>query len=114
MYYLIKILLSAVIIVIISEVAKKSTFIGSLVASLPLVSILALIWLFYETGDKNKISELSYGIFWLVIPSLSLFLTLPLFLKTFTFYISLLFSITIMLIFYIIMLYVLSYFGIKL
>ncbi|MBZ0180110.1 MAG: DUF3147 family protein, partial [Melioribacteraceae bacterium] len=92
MYYVIKIFLSSILILIISEVSKKSSIMGSIFASLPLLSILAFIWLYYDTGDKSKIAALSNGIFWLVIPSLSLFISLPLLLKKFEFYVSLLLS----------------------
>jgi len=50
-------------------------------ASLPLTSLLAFVWLYLETGDIQKISTLSQGIFWLVIPSLLLFVLLPLMLR---------------------------------
>ena len=114
MYYLIKILISSVIILLISEVSKKSSFLGSLFASFPLVSILAFLWLYYDTGDKIKVASLSNGIFWLVIPSLSLFISLPLLLKKYDFYLSLFISTVIMLICYYIMVFILGKFGIKL
>lgn len=73
-YYVIKVLLSAIIIVMVAEISKSSTFWGSVLASLPLVSILAFLWLYIDTKNSEKIAELSINIFWLVIPSLSLFL----------------------------------------
>ncbi|MEM9821748.1 MAG: DUF3147 family protein [Bacteroidota bacterium] len=81
MQYLIKILLSAILVTAISEVAKRSSFWGAVLASLPFLSILAFIFLYTETKDVQKISALSTDIFWLVIPSLALFLTLPFLLK---------------------------------
>ena len=54
---------------------------GAVFASIPIVSILGMIWLYIDTNDVSKISDLSIGIFWLVIQSLILFLILPLFLK---------------------------------
>ena len=75
--YAIKILLTSVIVVAISELAKRESFWGALLASLPLTSLLAFVWLYVETGDVNKVAGLSQGIFWLVIPSLPLFLILP-------------------------------------
>jgi len=81
MQYLIKILLSAVLITAISEIAKRSSFWGAVLASLPFVSILAFIFLYTDTKDIQKISALSTDIFWLVIPSLVLFLALPFLLK---------------------------------
>jgi hypothetical protein len=80
-YYSAKVLLSAVLIVAISEGAKRSTFFGALLASIPLTSVLAIVWLYVETGNTASITSLSVGIFWLVIPSLLLFLLLPVLLK---------------------------------
>jgi F0F1-type ATP synthase assembly protein I len=77
MYLLIKFTLSAALVVAISEIARRSALIGALIASLPLVSLLAMIWLYHETGDTTRIASLSTGIFWLVLPSLVLFLLLP-------------------------------------
>ncbi len=75
--YAIKTLLSAAIIVAVSELAKRSTLAGSLLASLPLVSLVAMVWLQVETGDSARVAALSRGIFWLVLPSLVLFAALP-------------------------------------
>ncbi|MBK6659248.1 MAG: DUF3147 family protein [Proteobacteria bacterium] len=73
----IKLVLSAGIIVGVSEIARRSTFLGAVLASLPLTSLLAFVWLYVETGDVERISSLSGSIFWLVLPSLLLFLLLP-------------------------------------
>ena len=78
LYTALKVLLTAVLIVIISEVSKRSTIFGAVVASLPLTSLLAFVWLYGETGDTAKIASLSQNIFWFVLPSLVLFLALPL------------------------------------
>ena len=58
-YYLLKLLLSAGIIVTVSEVAKVNAGLGALIKSLPLVSILAMIWLYVDTSDRDQIAELS-------------------------------------------------------
>src|SRR5690349_12545977 len=103
-YYALKVLISAALIVAVSEISKRSSFIGGLVASLPLVSILAFIWLYVDTRSAEKISALSYSIFWLVLPSLVLFFALPWLLKkTENFYLSLGGSIAIMLATYFVM-----------
>jgi hypothetical protein len=81
LYYALKVIISALLIVAISEIAKRSTGFAALVASLPLTSLLAFIWLHIEDSPPEKIAELSTQIFWLVIPSLVLFLLLPLLLK---------------------------------
>ncbi len=80
-YYFIKIFISALLIVAISELAKRSTGFAALVASLPLVSLLAFIWLHVEGTPPDKIAELSSEVFWLVIPSLLMFILLPVLLK---------------------------------
>lgn len=81
MLYFIKLIISAALIVAISEISKRDDWLGGLLASLPLVSLLAIVWLYVETRDIVKISSLSMSIFWLVLPSLSFFVVLPLMLK---------------------------------
>jgi len=90
---LLKVILSAVIIVVVSEVAKRSSVFGALIASLPLTSLLAIIWLYLDTGETAKVSGLASGILWLIIPSLLFFVALPLLLRAgVNFWISLLIS----------------------
>ena len=81
LYYALKVIISALLIVAISEIAKRSTGVAALVAALPLTSLLAFIWLHVEAAPSGQIAELSTQIFWLVIPSLLLFLLLPFLLK---------------------------------
>jgi hypothetical protein len=99
-YLILKYLLSAFIVVLISEVSKKSSFIGAITASLPLVSILGMIWLYYDTKNIGQVVKLSKDIFWLVIPSLSLFILFPVLAKRFDFAISLSLSVVAMMAFY--------------
>ncbi|MEO8164831.1 MAG: DUF3147 family protein [Betaproteobacteria bacterium] len=75
--YIVKIALTSLIIVAISEIAKRNSFWAAALASLPLTSLLAFVWLYLETGDAERVAALSHGVFWLVIPSLPLFLLLP-------------------------------------
>jgi hypothetical protein len=81
LYYALKVIISALIIVAISEIAKRSTGFAALVASLPLTSLLAFVWLYMEASPSEQIANLSSQIFWLVLPSLLLFLLLPLLLR---------------------------------
>jgi hypothetical protein len=74
---ILKVLITSILVVAISEAAKRSSLFGALVASLPLTSLLAMGWLYADTGDAQKVADLAYGIFWLVLPSLILFLLLP-------------------------------------
>ena len=114
-YYLVKIFVTTVLIVVISEIAKRSTFIGAILASVPLVSLLAMIWLYIDTKDVTRISNLSISIFWLVIPSLTLFLALPLLLKQgLNFYLSIGISIVLTVGCYWIMVSALNHFGVEL
>ena len=76
-YLIIKALLSGVIIMAVSEIAKRSPAFGALVASLPLVSVLAIIWLWRDTGDTSRIANHAEATFWYVIPSLPMFLAFP-------------------------------------
>lgn len=113
LYYATKLILSAAIIVIVSEVAKTSAGLGALIKSLPLVSILAMIWLYVDTHDNAKIAELSIATFWLVLPTLPMFLVLPALLKSGVgFYLSLTLSALVMVACYAVAVPILARFGI--
>jgi hypothetical protein len=81
MFYAVKLLASAFIIVLVSELAKRNSLLGGLIASLPLVSLLAITWLYIETKSVAQVSSFSISVFWMVLPSLSFFLLLPVLLK---------------------------------
>lgn len=89
-YYLTKIFVSAALIALISEISKRSTLLGAILASVPLVSVLAMIWLYVDTHDVAQVASLSRSIVWLVLPSLVLFVLLPVLLERgYAFYLSL-------------------------
>jgi hypothetical protein len=112
--YILKILLSAVVLVAVSALAKRSSFWAAALASLPLTSLLAFVWLYFDSADVQKIGALSYGIFWLVLPSLILFVTLPLLLRNgFGFWTSLSTSCVATAIAYLGMVKILGVFGIR-
>ncbi|MFP2768142.1 DUF3147 family protein [Oceanisphaera sp. KMM 10153] len=114
-YYIIKVVITTVLVVAISEVAKRSSVVGAIMASVPLISVLAMIWLYIDTKDVTKISNLSISIFWLVIPSLALFLTLPFLLaQGLNFYLSMSVSIGVTIVCYWAMALVLEGLGMKL
>lgn len=75
--YVVKVALTSVLVVAISEVSKRSTLLGALLASLPLTSLLAIVWLWHDTRDAARVAELTSDIFWLVLPSLLFFVVLP-------------------------------------
>lgn len=77
MLLILKYLLTAGVVVLVSEVAKRSDQAGALVASLPLVTFLVLIWLHLENQSPDKISNHAYYTFWYVIPTLPMFLAFP-------------------------------------
>tara|TARA_B100000427_G_scaffold83169_1_gene67872 strand:- start:249 stop:599 length:351 start_codon:yes stop_codon:yes gene_type:complete len=80
-YLIIKTLISAIVIVLVSEIAKRSTLMAGLIASIPLTSFLAFIWLYWETNNSQKVIDLSNSIVLMIIPSLVFFIILPLALK---------------------------------
>ncbi|GAB1467582.1 hypothetical protein MASR2M64_02560 [Candidatus Cloacimonadota bacterium] len=112
--YIIKTIVTLIIIVAVSEIAKKSSLIGGIIVSLPLVSILAMMWLWIDTKSKVKVAELSTTIFWLVIPSLVLFISLPILLKKLDFGWAMVLSCSLTIAAYYIMISVLGVFNIKL
>lgn len=90
LYLVIKAGLSGVIIALVSEVAGKYPGFGALIASLPLISILGMIWLWRDTGDAVRMAAHAEATFWFVLPSLPMFLLVPVMLRNgFGFWISL-------------------------
>ena len=77
LYLAMKAIISGAIIAFVSEVAKRSPGIGALFLSLPLISILAFIWLWFDTSDKEGIAALAQSTFWFVLATLPMFLLLP-------------------------------------
>jgi hypothetical protein len=114
-YYLIKIALTTGLIVAISEVAKRSSLLAAILASVPLVSVLAMIWLYIDTKDIVKVSNLATSVCWLILPSLALFVALPLLLKQgLNFYLSISVAIGLTILSYWVMLSILKYWGVRL
>lgn len=85
-----KYLLTAGVVVIVSEIAKRSDKLGGFVAALPLVTILALIWLYVEQQPQEKIANHAWYTFWYVIPTLPMFLVFPFLLPRLGFWLTLL------------------------
>jgi len=114
-YYFLKIIVTTFLVVLISETAKRSSLFGAIVASIPLISVLAIIWLYVDTKSVEKVSALSSSVFWLVLPSLALFISLPMMLsRGMNFYLSLSIAILVTVGCYFAMIEALSFFGIKL
>jgi len=112
--YSFKIALTAAAVVAASEVAKRSTLWGAAIASLPLTSLLTFIWLYVDTGDAQRVAGLSQSVFWLVLPSLTMFLLLPLLLRSgVAFWLSLVVASTATAAAYVAMAWCLGRFGIR-
>jgi uncharacterized membrane protein len=82
LYWIVKAVVSGILIATISEVARRNPGWGGLLASLPLTSLIALIWLWRDTGDTLRIADQATSTFWFVLPSLPLFLIIPAMLRS--------------------------------
>jgi len=110
-----KYLITAFIIVFVSEIAKQSDKLGALISSLPLVTILIMIWLYIENQSIEKIANHAYYTFWYVIPTLPMFLIIPYLLsRGYSFSITLGISIVITFFCFIVTAYFTKYFGVNL
>jgi len=77
LYLILKAAISGVIIAVVSEVAKRSPGFGALIASLPLVSVMGMMWLWRDTTDPVRMAAHAQATFWFVLPSLPMFLLIP-------------------------------------
>lgn len=112
--YTIRVVVTALIVVAVVEVAKRSPLWAAVLASLPLTSVLAFIWLYVDTGTPGQIATLSRGIFWLVLPSLVLFVALPALLdRGFGFWVALLLACVLTAATYLVTIRLLARFGIQ-
>lgn len=80
--YVAKVVVTAFLVVAVTELGKRSSFWGAVFASLPLTSLMAFVWLYVDTGDRQAVAALSRSIFWLVLPSLPLFVLFPAMLRS--------------------------------
>ncbi len=114
-YLLLKALLSGLVIAAASEIARRSPGLGGLVVSLPLVSLLAFLWLWRDTGDPERIAALSQSAFWFFLPSMPMFLALPVMLRAgLNFWLALFLACALTLALYLMMVAIGPRFGLKL
>ena len=113
-YLIIKYLISGGLVVLVSELAKRSDKLGGLIAALPLVTVLALIWLYMEGQPTSKIANHAYYTFWYVLPTLPMFLIFPYLLSKWGFVLSLLASVLITALVFFLVALVLKPFGVDL
>ena len=109
-----KYLLTAGIVVLVSELAKRSDRLGGLMAALPLVTLLALIWLHLEQQPVQRIANHAWYTFWYVLPTLPMFLAFPLLLPRLGFWSTLAACVVITLLSFTLFAFVLRRFGIEL
>lgn len=88
-WILIKYAITAGMVVLISEVAKRSDRLGGLIAALPLVTVLVLVWMKLEGQSQQKIANHAWYTFWYVVPTLPMFLLFPFFYQRFGFWMTL-------------------------
>jgi hypothetical protein len=111
-YAIVKAFLSGIIVSAVSETAKRSPSLGALIASLPIVSVLSMIWLWQDTKDSERIATHAESTFWMVLPSLPMFLILPALLRGgMHFYIALSLSCLITIVLYFLMVWAFKRFG---
>jgi len=82
LYLIIKAALSGIIVAAVSEIARRYPGWGGLVASLPLTSLLAMVWLYRDTHEPQRVAELSMSTFWFFLPSVPLFVALPMLIRS--------------------------------
>jgi hypothetical protein len=114
LWILSKYLLTAAVVVVVSELAKRSDKLGALVAALPLVTLLTLIWLYVEQQPAQKIANHAWYTFWYVLPSMPMFLAFPLLLPRLGFWPTLLACVIITLLSFALLVFVTRRFGIEL
>ncbi len=111
----VKALVSGVIVAAVSEIARRYPGVGGLVASLPLVSVLGMIWLWHDRPDTANMAHHSTATFWFVLPSLPMFLVIPALLRSgMNFYLALTLSCGLTIALYVGMIALAPRFGVRL
>jgi len=115
MYWLItKYFITAALVVLISEVAKRSDRLGALIGALPLVTFLALIWMYVEGQPASKLSNHAFYTFWYVIPTLPMFIAFPFVHARFSFAATMLISVVLTMLCFVITVFVAKLFNVNL
>jgi hypothetical protein len=113
-YLILKYLITAGVVVLVSEFAKRSDKLGGLIAALPIVTVLTLIWLYVEQQPASKIANHAYYTFWCVLPTLPMFLLFPYLLPKWGFVVSLITCVIFTTIVFLLFAFLLKRFGIDL
>lgn len=109
-----KYLVTAAIVVLVSEIAKRSDKLGALIVALPMVTVLALIWMYLEQQPQERLASHAWYTFWYVLPTLPMFLLFPLLLPRLGFWLTLLASAAITVTCFLLFAMTLRRFGIEL
>jgi len=113
-YYIAKLVITTFLIVLISEISKRSSLAGALLAAIPLVSILAMTWMYVDTKSSESAVQFSQNIVWLIAPSMTLFIAFPILIKKgLGFYPSMLISIFLTVFAYYSVIFILERLGIR-
>ena len=114
MFLIAKYLITAAVVVLASEFAKRSDRMGAVVAALPLITVMTLIWLHVERQAADKISNHAYYTFWYVLPTLPMFLLFPWLMGKMGFWLSLLTSAAITIVCFVAFAALMKKFGVSL
>ena len=115
MWFILKAALSGLIVATVSTVAKRYPGFGALIASLPLVSVLGMIWLWHDKPDAQNMAAHAQATFWFVLPSLPMFLLIPAMLRAgMPFWLSLLAGCALTIALYLLMTWIAPRFGLRL
>ena len=115
LYFILKAALSGVIIAAISTVAKRYPGFGGLIASLPLISVLGMIWLWRDRPDAANMADHAQATFWFVLPSLPMFLAIPAMLRAgVNFWVALIAGCLFTIVLYSLMIWLAPRFGLRL
>jgi hypothetical protein len=113
--FLIRVIISAILIALIALIAKRSPNIAGMIASLPLVSTLGMVWLWVDTKDVDRVADYTQSAFWFILPTMPMFLFIPYMLRNgWGFWTSLGAGLAITIILYLVMVRILTQFGISL
>lgn len=113
-YLIVKYLVTAGVVVLVSEFAKRSDKLGGLIAALPMVTVLTLIWLYVEQQPASKIANHAYYTFWYVLPTLPMFLLFPYLLPKLGFFLTLFSCVLFTILIFVIFALFIKQFGINL
>lgn len=113
-WLLIKYLVTAAVVVAVSEVARRSDRLGGVLAALPMITLLTLVWLYLDKQPDAKIANHAWYTFWYVVPTLPMFLAFPFLLPRLGFWLTMLASAAISIACFMLFAFVLRYFGIDL